>query len=126
MVVAALFHDIGEVFSPGNHGSIASALLRPFVSPVIYWVLDKHEIFQGYYYFHHVGGDRHQRDVFKDHPYYQETVDFCHRWDQSSFDMGYPSMNESEFLPLVYEVFSTPAYMFDADNPKKMASFANL
>ena len=29
LVVAALFHDIGEVMAPINHGQVAAAALRP-------------------------------------------------------------------------------------------------
>ncbi|CAE8694123.1 unnamed protein product [Polarella glacialis] len=44
-VLVALLHDIGEVMSPINHSEIASALLRPYVSPQNYWIMAHHEVF---------------------------------------------------------------------------------
>ena len=29
-----------------------------------------------YYYAHHLGADRNKRDIYKDHKYYQATIDF--------------------------------------------------
>ncbi|RHY29867.1 hypothetical protein DYB32_004790 [Aphanomyces invadans] len=46
MIVCALLHDVGEMLSPCNHGEIAGAILRPYVSPERYWMLAHHEIFQ--------------------------------------------------------------------------------
>ncbi|WP_246886819.1 AraC family transcriptional regulator ligand-binding domain-containing protein, partial [Pseudomonas chlororaphis] len=31
------------------------AILKPFVSPENLWMVEKHVIFQGYYFFHHLG-----------------------------------------------------------------------
>lgn len=55
----------------------AAAVLRPYVSEQNYWIVKHHGVFQGYYYFHHRGADRNARDAWRDHPYYQATVDFC-------------------------------------------------
>jgi hypothetical protein len=52
-VVVALLHDIGELMSPSSHGDVANAMLLPYISEKNQWVLKMHEIFQGYYYFHH-------------------------------------------------------------------------
>ena len=48
--VVALLHDIGEIWSPINHGEIAASILRPYISPENYWILMHHEIFQAYLY----------------------------------------------------------------------------
>ena len=61
--------------------------------------------FQTYYSAHHLGGDRNARDKFKDHKYYQDTVDFCEKYDQSSFDPKYKSMSLDEFEPMVKKIF---------------------
>ena len=45
LVVVALLHDIGETYSPINHGEMAAGMLRPFISPRNYWILMHHEIF---------------------------------------------------------------------------------
>ena len=35
-----------------------------------------HTIFQGYYYFHHVGLDRNARDIHRDNPHFEHTREF--------------------------------------------------
>ena len=82
MVVVALLHDIGEMMSPMNHGKVAGAILEPYIAPEATWLLNHHEIFQGYYYFTHVGANPNTRDIYRDNQNYQLTVDFCERWDQ--------------------------------------------
>ena len=42
----ALLHDIGETLSPVNHGEVAASVLRPYISPCNFWILQHHEIFQ--------------------------------------------------------------------------------
>ena len=106
MVVAALLHDIGDLLSPNNHSELAAAVLRPYVSERTYWIVRHHGLFQSYYYAHHTGGDRNARDAYRDHPWYQDTVDFCHRWDQSSFDPNYESLPLEFFEPMVRRVFA--------------------
>ena len=105
MVVAALLHDIGDLLSPHNHSELAAAVLRPYVSERTYWIVREHGLFQSYYYAHHFGGDRNARDRFIDHPWYQGTVDFCERWDQSSFDPEYESLPLEFFEPMVRRIF---------------------
>ena len=105
MVVAALLHDIGDLLSPHNHSELAAAVLRPYVSERTYWIVRQHGLFQSYYYAHHFGNDRNARDRYKDHPWYQDAVDFCHRWDQSSFDPEYESLPLEFFEPMVRRVF---------------------
>ena len=106
MVVAALLHDIGDLLAPHNHSEMAAAVLRPYVSERTYWVVRQHGLFQSYYYAHHMGGDRNARDRYIDHPWYQDAVDFCHRWDQSSFDPKYESLSLEFFEPMVRRVFA--------------------
>ena len=106
MVVAALLHDIGDILSPHNHSELAAAVLRPYVSERTCWVVRQHGLFQSYYYAHHLGGDRHARDRYRDHPWYQAAVDFCHRWDQPSFDPEYPSLPLEYFEPMVRRIFA--------------------
>ena len=110
MVVAALLHDIGDLLSPFNHSELAAAVLRPYVSERTYWIVLHHGLFQSYYYAHHTGGDRNARDAYRDHLWYQDTVDFCHRWDQSSFDPDYESLPLEFFRPMVKRVFNRPPF----------------
>ena len=105
IVVAALLHDIGDLLSPFNHSELAAAVLRPYVSDRTYWIVLHHGLFQSYYYAHHTGGDRHARDAYRDHPWYQDTVEFCHRWDQPSFDPDYVNLPLEFFEPMVRRIF---------------------
>ena len=109
-IVAALVHDIGDELAPLSHSEFAAALLKPFVSEEIVWVIEKHGLFQAYYYAHHVGGDRYARDKYKDHPFYDQCVHFCEAWDQASFDPNYPTRSLDYFEPMVREVFSRRAH----------------
>ena len=105
MVVATLFHDIGDDLAPMNHSQYAASIIRPYVSEKTYWIILHHGLFQTYYSAHHLGGDRNARDKFKNHKYYQDTVDFCEKYDQSSFDPNYKSMSLEEFEPMVKKIF---------------------
>ena len=106
MVVATLIHDIGDNLAPHNHSQLVASVLRPYVSEKIYWIILHHGIFQEYYYAHHIGRDRNARDKFKDHPYYQDAIDFCEKWDQKSFDPNYESYSLEYFEPKVRKLFS--------------------
>ncbi len=106
LVVAALLHDIGDLLSPYNHSELAAAVLRPYVSEQTYRIVRHHGLFQSYYYAHHIGGDRHARDAYRGHPWYQDAVDFCHRWDQPSFDPDYQSLPLEFFEPMVRRIFA--------------------
>ena len=85
-VVCALLHDIGDTLGPRNHADVAAAILKPFVSEQNHWMVEKHAIFQGYYFFHHLGLDRNMRDQFRDHPWYGYTEEFCREYDGPAFD----------------------------------------
>src|SRR5262249_44112138 len=89
IVFAALFHDVADVIAPTNHAQVAAAMLKPFISERTHWVIEHHAIFQGYYFWHHIGKDRNARDRFNDHPHFQACAEFCERWDQISFDPAY-------------------------------------
>ena len=106
MIVATLLHDIGDSLAPYNHSQLIAAVLRPYVSEKVHWIMLHHGLFQEYYYAHHLGKDRNLRDKFKDHPYYQDAVDFCEKWDQKSFDPNYESFPLDHFEPMVRRLFS--------------------
>ena len=106
MVVASLLHDIGDEFAPMNHSQYAAAVLRPYVSEKTHWIIEKHGLFQTYYTSDHLGGDKNAREKYKDHKYYQATIDFCENYDQSSFDPNYKSMSLKELEPMVRNIFS--------------------
>lgn len=110
LVVAALIHDIGDELAPYNHTEIAAAIIRPYVRPEVSWIVEKHGLFQNYYYVHHLGGNRNGRDKYRDHPWYQACSDFCANWDQCSFDPAYPSEPLATFEPMLRRVFSRPPH----------------
>ena len=110
MVVAALLHDVGDVLAPANHSEVSAAMLRPYVSDRVYWIIKHHGLFQGYYYNHHYGEDRNLRDRFKDHEWYEDTVRFCADYDQVSFDPAYDPEPLEFFEPMVRRQLAEPTY----------------
>ena len=110
LVVAALLHDIGDELAPMNHSEYAASILKPYVSEKTHWIVEKHGEFQMYYYAHHLGGNRNQRDIYKDHKYYKDTIKFCEEYDQNSFDPNYDSKSLEFFRPLVKKIFSRKPY----------------
>ncbi len=113
MVVAALLHDIDDLLAPHSHGELAALLLRPYVSTRTCWIVKHHGLFQLYYYAHHVGGDRNARDKYRDHPWYQDAVDFCHQWDQSAFDPDYDTLPLEFFEPMVRRIFAREPFVHE-------------
>jgi len=111
MIVAALLHDIGDELAPNNHAEFAAAILKPYVSEKTAWIVEKHGIFQMYYYAHHLGFNKNERDKYKGHKYYPATAEFCEKWDQISFDPNYKSLLLKEFEPYVKKIFSRTPYL---------------
>ena len=112
MIVATLLHDLGDEFAPMNHSEYAASILKPYVSKQTHWIIEKHGEFQTYYYAHHLGGDRNLREKYKDHEFYQATIDFCENYDQCSFDPDYKSMTLDDFRPLVKKIFAKEPYYY--------------
>jgi len=105
-VVCALLHDIGDTLGTYDHGAVAAAILKPFISEANHWMLENHTVFQGYYYFEHLGGDKNARDVHKDSPHFEHTKEFIEKYDMPAFDENYDSMSLKEFEPMVRRVMS--------------------
>ena len=110
MIVATLLHDIGDELAFHNHSELATAILKPYVSEKTHWIIEKHGIFQLYYYAHHLGHDKNEREKFKGHTYYKDTVAFCENWDQKSFDPNFKSLSLKDFEPYVKKIFSRTPY----------------
>ena len=104
-VVCALLHDIGDTLGSFNHFDIAAAILKPFVSEENLWMVQHHGIFQGYYFFHHIGLDRNLREQFRGHAHFTRTEEFCALYDNPAFDPKAEALPLSEFEPLVRRVF---------------------
>lgn len=107
-VVCALLHDIGDTLASTNHADLAATILYPFVAEKNHWIVKHHGIFQGYYFFHHLGLDRNVRDRYRDHPYWRDCAEFCAKYDQNSFDPEYDNLPLEFFAPMVQRLFATP------------------
>lgn len=107
-VVCALLHDIGDTLGAFNHPDIAAAIVKPFVSPENHWMVEKHGLFQGRYFFHFLGLDRNTREQFRGHPNFERTAEFCEKYDQTAFDPDYVAMPLEAFEPVVLKLFAAP------------------
>ena len=107
-VVCALIHDIGDTLGPTNHADVAATILEPFVSEKNLWIVKQHAIFQGYYFFHHLGLDRDMRERFRDHEWFRDCAEFCEKYDQNSFDAAYDTLPLEAFEPALRKVFAAP------------------
>jgi predicted HD phosphohydrolase len=105
-VACALLHDIGDVLAPNNHSELAACVLRPFVSEENHWMVEHHNIFQGYYFYQHFGRDPNMRDQFRGHPAFERTAEFCALYDQNSFDPNYDAMPLEAFEPILQRVMT--------------------
>ncbi|MBI1392910.1 MAG: phosphohydrolase [Alphaproteobacteria bacterium] len=118
-VVCALLHDIGDLLGAYNHPDVAAAIVKPFVSERNHWMVEKHGIFQGYYFFHHLGMDRDMREQFRGHPHFEYTAEFCEKYDQAAFDPAYDTMPLEAFEPMVMELFRMPKNSMYAESLKE-------
>jgi predicted HD phosphohydrolase len=107
-VYCALLHDIGDTLGSLNHADVAAAIVKPFVSEQNHWLVEQHAIFQGYYFFHHLGLDRDMREQFRGHEWFDYTAEFCADFDQPAFDPAYDTLPLEHFEPLVREVMRSP------------------
>jgi len=122
-VVVALLHDVGEAVFAANHGEVAAAMLRPFLSNESYFVLKYHDLFQGYHYAHAFGLDRTARDALRDSDHYEACRHFTDEWDAESFDPDYSSLPLTFFEPMVAQILSREQYSLDPGNPKNVVSW---
>jgi predicted HD phosphohydrolase len=115
-ILCALLHDIGDTLGSFNHADVAAAILKPFISEQNHWLVEKHAIFQGYYFFHFLGLDRNLRDQYRGHEWFDYTAEFCADFDQPAFDPGYDTKPLEHYEPLVRAAFTAPKrslYMAD-------------
>jgi len=67
-----------------------------------------HAIFQGYFFFHYLGMNRDMRDHYRDHPHFERTIEFVHKYDSPAFDPDAETLPLSYFEPMVQRVFAQP------------------
>jgi predicted HD phosphohydrolase len=104
-VLCALLHDIGDNLAPFNHPDIAAGIVKPIVSEANYWMTKHHGIFQGYYFWHHIGLNQNARDEHRDSPHYGYTAEFCELYDSIAFDADYVSFDLAHYEPLIRDSF---------------------
>lgn len=107
-VVMALLHDMGDLLCIYNHADLPAAVLKPFVSEQNHWIVQQHGIFQGYFFFHHIGIDRDAREAFRGHPWFEAAAEFVDKYDQAAFDRDYDTAPLSFFEPMVHRIFAEP------------------
>jgi predicted HD phosphohydrolase len=107
-VVMALLHDIGDTLGAFNHPDIAAAILKPFVSEELLWIVQHHGIFQGVNFFHHIGLDRDMREQFRGHEHFAACEAFIDKYDCPAFDPDYDTLPLSFFEPMVMKLFERP------------------
>lgn len=107
-VVMSLLHDIGDTLGTFNHPDIAAAMIKPFVSEELRWICEQHGVFQGYYFFHHLGWDRNLRDRLHGHPHFAACAEFCEKYDQAAFDPAHDTAPLSFFEPMLRRVMARP------------------
>ena len=112
-IVVALLHDVADTIAPDNHGEVAAAMLRPYISEANHRTLKHHGLFQGYYYFDKIGGNRDARTRHRGHPHFAATAAFRESWDQCSFDPDYDTAPLAHFEPMVRRVLAPPRRVYD-------------
>ena len=107
-VAVALLHDVCEPLGPFNHGEVIGAILRPFISrdntacwsstacsrpistPATWASIPT------------------RATVYKSDPAYEQTVEFCAKYDEVSFDPAYSNEPLSTFEPMVRRLLQKP------------------
>ena len=108
VVVASLCHDIGKAVSVPGHPAIGAAILKPYVSPEVHFMIEAHQDFQGRHYYAHFGLDPNARDRYVGHPGFELAARFADDWDQKAFDPGYDTLPLEHFEPMVRRLFAAP------------------
>ena len=107
-VLCALLHDIGDTLGAYNHADVAAAIVKPFVSEDLHWMVEHHAEFQGYYFFHYLGLDRNLRDKYAGTPQFDATAEFCAEFDSPAFDPSYTTPPLEHYEPLVRSLMASP------------------
>jgi predicted HD phosphohydrolase len=107
--VCSLIHDIGDTLTPLNHADLGAAIVKSWVPEPYHWMVKHHDIFQGYYFWHHIGLDRNARDALKSHEYYEVGKEFVDKYDMLAFDPDYPTPPLAHYETLLRGFFVEPA-----------------
>jgi predicted HD phosphohydrolase len=107
-VMCMLLHDIRDTLASMKYSELAAVIIPPFVSEENHWIVKHHGIFQGYYFFHHMGLDRSMGDRYRDQAHWQACVDSCAVYDENGFGPRYNTLPLEFFDPMVRQVFAAP------------------
>jgi len=110
IVVASLCHDMGKALTNVNHPAIAAEMIKPWVSPDAYWMVQVHQDFQGLHYYARMGLDPMMRRRHAGHPAYELAERFADEWDQAAFDPAYDTLPLEHFEERVRTVFDTAKF----------------
>jgi predicted HD phosphohydrolase len=134
-VVAALFHDVGKVYSGINHAAIIAEILRPHVSDEVYEVVRNHIVFEARFYGKYFEvRSRGSQSPHCDYPayacyepeaykrfagrsWYPTAMQFTEEWDQLSFDPKYETFPIAYFAPVVKKVMSKRTFSLGLKKP---------
>ena len=108
-IVVALFHDIGFVVCPDNHGEFSASLLANYVSDKHYWMLCHHAAFLDYHAKTHPKSNPNTREKYQGHPYFEYTANWVERYDQTSIQTQYDTAPLEFFKPMVFRIFDRPS-----------------
>jgi predicted HD phosphohydrolase len=106
MVATALLHDVADELAPMNHGPAAAALLEPWVSSDVRWLVHHHSLFQNVLIATPEQADAAARAwaAVADHPAAPMTEHFCRSWDAPAFDPDYVPVPMTELADVVRRV----------------------
>ena len=107
-VLCALLHDIGDTLGSYNHQEIAAAIVHPFVTEDLHWMVNHHAEFQGQYFFGFIGLDPNVREQYQGTPYFDLTQEFVEDYDSPAFDSKYDTPPLEHFEPLVQQLMAKP------------------
>jgi len=108
-VVCGLFHDLGFVVCPDNHGDFAATLLVNYISEKNHWMLRHHALFLDFHAGENPDLNHRARERYRRHPHFEYTAEWVARYDQTAIQTQYDTAPLEFFEPMVYRVFSRPS-----------------
>ena len=108
-IVVALFHDLGFIVCPDNHGEFSATLLANYVSEKQYWMLRYHALFLDYHTKTNQNSNINNIEQYRGHPYFEYTAKWVEHYDQTSIQTQYDTAPLDFFEPMVYRIFTRPS-----------------
>lgn len=103
-VFCSLFHDLGDFLAPYNHEGLSAAVVAPFVSVDLTWMIAHHGLIQQC---KDLQAAR-SRCPFDLLHAFDMTVEFCKYFDDVSHDPNYESHSLDHFRPMIISLLSVP------------------